>query len=187
MEQIELLKYVISVLENLEVPYMIVGSLSSSIYGEPRMTRDIDIVIRLERDQVNRLSSAFPTDEYYMSNEAAYRALDDQSQFNVIHGYSGNKIDFMIARSDTWSNEQLSRRRRIELLPNLYGYVASPEDVIIGKLIYYNDGHSEKHLRDIASILKINGSEIDKQYIEKWTKELKLTEVWKKAIEQSEG
>lgn len=150
MEQTDVLRYVIEVLEEMGATYMLVGSFSSAVYGEPRMTRDIDVVVQLAPDQVERLCEAFPPEDYYVSREAALEALAHEGQFNVIHATSGNKIDFMIARGDAWGVEQLRRRVRLELLPGMRGFVASPEDVIIGKMVYYREGGSDKHLRDIA-------------------------------------
>lgn len=179
MEQTDLLRYVVEVLEELQAPYMLVGSISSAVYGEPRMTRDVDIVVQLAPEQIDRLCAAFSPDDYYASREAALDALAHEGQFNVIHASSGNKIDFIIARSDAWGAEQLRRRVRLELLPGLQAYVASPEDVIIGKMIYYRDGGSDKHLRDIAGILKTSPSEVDKVYVRKWASVLGLSDIWK--------
>lgn len=178
MEQIELFSHVIKILEELGTPYMVVGSFASALYGEPRMTRDIDIVVQLDRGQVEKLCAAFPPEDYYISCEAAVEALRYESQFNVIHGSSGNKIDFMIAHSDKLGKEQLSRRKSMELMPGLHGYIASPADVIIGKLIYYKDGGSDKHLRDITGIMKISGDDVDRDVVARWARELGASEVW---------
>ncbi|HEX2988688.1 MAG TPA: hypothetical protein VHS06_11030 [Chloroflexota bacterium] len=178
MEQTEILRYVVEVLEKLQVPYMLVGSISSAVYGEPRMTLDIDVVVQLVPDEIEHLCEAFPPEEYYVSQEAALDALAHEGQFNVIHASSGNKVDFMVARSDAWGVEQLCRRVRLELLPGLHGYVASPEDVIIGKMLYYRDGGSEKHLRDIVGILKTGPQEVDKDYVRKWAGVLGLSDIW---------
>lgn len=183
MEQTELLHHVIEILEELDAPYMVVGSFASAVYGEPRMTRDIDIVIQLSRDHVDKLCAAFPPEEYYVSCEAAVEALRYESQFNVIHGSSGNKVDFMIAHSDEWGKEQLNRRKRVKLATGLNGYVASPEDVIIGKLLYYKEGGSEKHLRDITGIMKISGGKVDKDIVSRWVHKLGLSDVWQSLLE----
>src|SRR5438105_4821651 len=143
---------------------MVVGSFASGAYGEPRLTQDIDIVISPTAPaELNRLCAAFPPDDFYASIDAALQALHQPAgQFNVIHPTSGNKIDFMIARKDEWGREQVARRQRMRLLPDRQGYVARPEDVIIGKMLYYQEGGSEKHLRDIAGILKVSGENVDR-------------------------
>lgn len=167
MDQPDLLRYVISMLESGGFAYMVVGSLASSTYGEPRMTNDIDIVIDLPPADLPRLLSAFPPSDYYASEDAARQAIRDSGQFNVIHPDSGNKIDFMIARHDTWGRLQLAQRQRELVVPGLEGFVARPEDIIISKMMYYDEGGSEKHLRDIAGILAFE-SDVDRAYVANW-------------------
>ena len=178
MEQPELLTYVIDVLENLRIPYMVVGAVASGAYGEPRLTRDIDIVVDLRPELVQRLCAAFPPGEFYVSDHAATEAVQTCSQFNVIHPASGNKVDFMVARPDAWGRTQLSRRQRVHLLPDRDGYAARPEDVIISKMDYYRQGGSEKHLRDVTGILKVSGEEVDRAYVTQWSRSLGLSEIW---------
>lgn len=187
MDQADLLRYVIRVLEESKITYMVVGSFSSSAYGEPRLTQDIDIVVRLSEEQMKRLCSAFPASEFYVSPEAVSRAVRQEDQFNVIHPASGTKVDFLVARTDPWGCEQLQRRRKVLLFPDLEGYVASPEDIIIGKMLYYREGGSEKHLRDITGILKISGHELDRDYIARWADELGLSEIWHAVLKRTEG
>src|SRR4051812_312195 len=100
MEQPELFRYTIEALERLGVTYMVVGSLASSTYGEPRSTLDIDIVIDPTAAQLEALCDQFPDDDFYVSREAARAALRDRAQFNVLRSDTGNKIDFMIARDN---------------------------------------------------------------------------------------
>jgi hypothetical protein len=184
VNQADLLRYVIEVLESQGLTYMVVGSFASSTYGEPRLTHDIDIVVNLRADAVDRLCAAFPTPEFYVSVSAAREAVKIQGQFNVIHPASGNKIDFMIAHDDAWGRSQLSRRCRQPILADRETYVAAPEDVILAKLQYYREGESEKHLRDIAAMLQVSGDEIDKAYIDHWAKQLGLTLEWQTMLDR---
>ena len=178
MEQIDLLRRAIVVLEDLGITYMVVGSVASSAYGEPRRTQDIDVVVDLRPDQVKPLCAAFAGDDYYVDSATAMEAVRRGSQFNCIHSGSGTKIDFMIARKDAWGRMQLSRRQKVHLLPERDGYVARPEDIIIAKMQYYRQGGSEKHLRDITGVLKISGEKVDRAYIARWAEQLGVTEIW---------
>ncbi|MGQ0633154.1 MAG: hypothetical protein ACT4QC_00975 [Planctomycetaceae bacterium] len=178
MEQADLVKYAIGVLEQLRIPYLIVGSLASGAYGEPRYTADIDIVVDLEAEKIEPLCDAFPTPEFYVSRDAALDAVRRRRQFNVIHTVSANKIDFMISRRDAWSQQQLARRRREQVFEGIEGFTASPEDIIISKMNYYREGGSEKHTRDITGMLKVSGDRIDREYIADWAGQLELTEIW---------
>jgi hypothetical protein len=100
-------------------------------------------------------------------------------QFNVIHPASGNKIDFMIAGKSPWAMSQVQRRKRVEFGTGWQGSVAAPEDVILSKMVYYLDGGSEKHLRDIAGILKLSDEIVDRAYIAKFAVQLGVSEIWR--------
>src|SRR5437764_13053979 len=113
---------------------MIVGSLAIGVYAEPRLTQDIDIVIAPSSQQLDQLCASFPSQDVYLSPDAAREALQSRGQFNVLDPSSGNKIDFMIAKSDEWGAEQLARRQRMRILPDREGYTARPEDVILSKM-----------------------------------------------------
>src|SRR5262249_55978040 len=162
------LKMVATILEAQSISWMVVGSFASTVYGEPRLTLDIDIV-DLELSQVGPLCSAFPASEFYVSVPAAEDAVRRRKQFKLIHPSSGNKIDFMTARLDPWGRQQLQRRRKREFLLGVSAWAASPEDVILARMIYYREGQSPKHTRDIAGMLRISASEIDQTYISEWS------------------
>jgi hypothetical protein len=157
---------------------MIVGCFASGLYGEPRLTQDIDIVIAAGADDVRKLCAEFPAKDFYVSLEAAGDAARRRSQFNILHPASGTKIDFMVARTDPWGRLELERRQRVRILPDREGYIARPEDVIISKMQYYKKGGSEKHLRDVAGILKVSGEKVNRAYIEHWAEEFGLKEIW---------
>ena len=178
MDQPELLQHLIDVLERQGIAYMVVGSFASMAYGEPRLTQDIDVVVDLSLAQVPALCRAFPDSDYYVSREAAESAVRDRKQFNVIHPTSGNKIDLLIISDDAWGRTQISRRRRVPILPELEGYCATPEDVILSKMVYYAEGGSEKHLRDITGVRKVIGEEVDFDYVWSWSNRLGLVEIW---------
>lgn len=178
VEQAELLKFAIRVLEGLNIPYAIVGSFASGTWGESRFTQDIDILIEIQPARIDKLCDAFPSAEFYVSHAAAREAVARRGQFNVIHPASGNKIDFMIASSEGWNKWQLDRCKRVQLFADQDGAVAAPEDIIVGKLIYYHDGGSDKHLRDIAGILKISGDSIDHAYLSSAVDQLGLASLW---------
>jgi hypothetical protein len=185
--QAELLRFAIDVFERLHVVYLVVGSYASGSYGEPRMTRDIDIVIDPRADQLNAICDAFPESDFYVSKDAAKSAFQHRSQFNVIHPDSGNKIDLIFPKEDAWSREQIGRRKRVQLLPGQEGFAARPEDIIISKMLFYQEGGSEKHLRDMAGMLKVSGPEIDQTYVAKWAHDLALEEIWRAVLERVKG
>jgi hypothetical protein len=174
----DFLKAVIAILEAEGIDYMVVGSFASAAFGEARFTNDIDIVADLDEARALKLCAAFPKDEFYVSDRAALEAVRTRRQFNVIHPASGNKVDFMVARMDPWGRKQLARRQRRNILPDCRAYTASPEDIILAKMIFYREGQSEKHTRDITGMLKISGGQIDQGYISDWSQRLGLEVIW---------
>lgn len=182
MDQAELLRYTVLALDRLGIPYAIVGSFASGIWGEPRFTQDIDILIQLSVEQVKQLCNEFPCSDFYVSESAAQAAVIQPGQFNVIHPASGNKIDFMIAGNDVWSTQQLNRRKQLQVFADHTASVAAPEDVILGKLVYYHEGGSDKHLRDIAGILQISGNLVDRDYVAKFVTELGVGDIWQAVL-----
>ena len=182
VEQSDLLRYTVDRLEEMGIVYAIVGSFASGAYGEPRFTMDIDIVVDLRDNHIDAFCASFPDPEFYASKPAIRDAVHRRTQFNIIHPTSGNKIDFMMSGTDPWSRNQLARRQSVQILPDRAGYVASPEDVILGKMLYYHEGGSEKHLRDIAGILRVQGA--DRQYIARFADQLGVVEVWQAVLER---
>jgi len=105
--------------------------------------------------------------------EAAREAIAEASQFNVIHPASGMKIDFFVA-GDVIEQSQLRRRLRRLLLPGLEAWCSPPEELIVKKLAYYEAGDSDKHVRDIASMLRISPEQIDLEMVSRLAGEVGL-------------
>lgn len=178
MQAADLLRHLVSVLEELDLPYALAGSIASMAYGEPRATLDIDVVVRLAPGDISRLKTHFPSDEFYLDVEAAGEAIAEGSQFNIIHPSSGLKID-VFAEGDEVERVQIEDRRRMPVLPGVTAAFSPPEELILKKLLYYRDGGSEKHLRDIRAMLEISGDEIDVDRVERGAGALGLLEIWR--------
>jgi hypothetical protein len=176
VEQSDLLVYLIEVLEREAIPYAIAGAHASMLFGEPRLTTDIDVVIDLTPTQLGVLSAAFPFPEYYISDQGAQAAVSGGGgMFNIIHPESGQKIDVIVPGTEH-DRAQLQRVRRTGVLTGRPANFTSPEDSIIKKMEYYREGGSEKHLRDITGILKV--TPVDRDYVRDWAKRLGLEEIW---------
>ncbi|OGP79117.1 MAG: hypothetical protein A2V86_13650 [Deltaproteobacteria bacterium RBG_16_49_23] len=178
MDQSELVRLVIRALEATGIPYMITGSQASAYYGEPRFTRDIDIVADINPAQVETFITYFPSIEFYCDKEMIEAEIKRRGQFNILHSTSGLKIDIILLKTTPFSKTEFARRNRGALFPDQDTYFASPEDVIIKKMEFYKEGGSEKHLRDITGILEVSGEEIDRAYIDHWAGRLGLNEIW---------
>ena len=178
MEQHELLLYLVKCLENLKIPYLITGSIAAMAYGEPRFTNDIDIVADIEESLVDEFKSCFPETDFYLEIDSMKKALESKKQFNIIHPSSGLKVDVIVSKKDDFDRARFSRTKKLKVSEVVSASFASPEDVIIKKMEYFQKGGSEKHLRDIASMLKISGQEIDRTYIASWARKLNLNLIW---------
>lgn len=182
----ELIAITVDALRGADISYFVTGSIASSFYGENRYTHDIDIVVFVDADdeRLDALLRRFPEPEFYASREAAIEASRSGGQFNVIHGASMLKVDFMIARHELYDRTRLSRRKERSLPGVAKVMLAAPEDVILKKLEYYKEGGSEKHLRDIASMLLTSGEPIDRTYIQEWAAKRGLSDEWQAVLDR---
>ncbi len=187
MNQAELLRYLVEVLEALGAEYMIGGSQASMYYGEPRLTRDVDIVVALRPEDLSAFLGRFPAEEFYVDEQTAREATRTRSQFNIIHPASGLKIDVYVNPETPYDRARLSRRQKLPLLPGVEAYFARPEDIILYKLLYYREGESELHLRDVLGVLRVSGAELDERYIVEWADHLGLRTIWEQIRRQAEA
>ena len=159
------------------VPYMVTGSLASSAFGEPRASEDIDIVIAPTREQLVELIHHFPDDQYYALEEDALQALAHRSMFNIIDFVSGWKVDLIVKKARPFSDEEFDRRQEIEVAGLRLSF-ASAEDTVISKLEWAKEGESQRQLEDAAGIIRVQAGNLDTAYIERWVRELGLSEQW---------
>jgi hypothetical protein len=184
MEQSELLRHVCKILEELELPYLVTGSQATIAFGEPRFTNDIDVVVALTPERLDSFVSCFPAEEFYLSRIAATDAIARRSMFNIIHPSSGLKIDVIIPDTTSYEQSRFDRGRKVQIAPDFVATFSSPEDVIIKKLQFYKIGNSDRHLRDIAGVLKISGDVIDREYISTYATQFGVSDVWQRVLNE---
>ena len=141
-------------LEDAGLEYFVTGSVAAIAYGEPRMTRDLDLVLELPWRRVDVLTAAFPPDKFYCPPEEVMveeARRDSRGHINLIHHATGFKADLYLRGQDPLHAWAMARRRRLSL-PEGRLWVAPPEYVIVRKLEFYREGRSEKHLRDIRAM-----------------------------------
>jgi hypothetical protein len=160
--------------------YIVSGSVASTLYGEPRLTNDVDFVVFLRDADIRRLPEVFPAPEFYvppMEIIAAEIARPAKGQFNVIHADTGFKADFYLAGRDELNAWGFRHSRKI----NYRGEpitVAPPEYVILRKLEYFREGGSDKHLRDIRAMLAVSGDQLDRPALAEWIQRQSLETEW---------
>ena len=143
------------------------------VYGEPRLTHDIDIVLNILPSDCDKLSKLFPIEEYYSPPSEVLRSeVVHRGQFNLIHQSTQIKIDVIIQKNTAHAKTEFDRRKNTVFWDSFKAYLAQPEDVILKKLFYYREGGSQKHLTDIRGILA--NSIVDKEYLDHWINELQL-------------
>jgi hypothetical protein len=184
MEQSELLHFVIEALETIGLRYFVTGSMATIFFGEPRFTNDIDIVVDLPADKIAQLCAAFPSPDFYLSEETVRRAVSRRGQFNVIHPSSGLKVDMMVPTDSPFNRSRFARAKKIRPAPDFDATFSSAEDVILKKMEAYREGGSEKHLRDITGVLKISGAKLECGYIEDWADRLGTAEIWREILKR---
>jgi hypothetical protein len=168
-------------LEEAGLPYAVVGSVASSLYGEPRATNDVDVVIQIDRTEAARLVAAFPGERFYMPPEEVVLvelARTTGGHLNVIALESMTKADFYPLTD--WERSWFARRRKMEVSGRAVWF-AAPEAVILHKLRFFRDGGGEKHLRDIRGMLDVSGDRIDAEAITAACGPLGLAAEWARA------
>lgn len=160
---------VIDRLEHASIEYMLTGSLALNCYGHARATNDIDIVILVTPTDAERLFRLF-ADDFYVSPEAISDAFQSTGMFNLIDNATIFKIDLILAKDDPFAQQQFRRRRRVPVDDREVAVIA-PEDLILAKLDWSKDSHSEMQTRDIRNIIQTMGQQLDRAYLDRWAKQ----------------
>ena len=166
-------------LNTVGADYMITGATAAIIYGQPRLTNDLDVVLALRDEHLPPLLAAFPDSQFYLPPESVIRVEQARSQrghFNILHLESGYKADVYLAGSDALHAWALPLRRRIPWTDSLELPVAPPEYVILRKLEYFREGGSTKHPSDIRAILATTA--VDQDVVTTWAGRLGLADLW---------
>jgi hypothetical protein len=155
-----------------QIPFMLTGSIAMNYFVEPRMTRDIDLVIHLKEENIPLIVKMFEKDNYI--DEGAIKwAIENNHMFNIIHNETVTKVDFILRKSNEHRLLEFERRQQIQFL-NIKTYIVSLEDLIISKLYWIKDSKSDLQKRDILLLL---ASSYETHYVEKWSKNLGLESI----------
>ena len=179
---VKAIESVLSVLDRLEIPCEVVGSLASSVHGIPRATNDIDLVVQLHRDRIAELVNELQP-EFYADAQMIADALVCGRSFNIIHYATSLKFDLFPLQEDDYSHTQFARRAfagvRIVGEHTVECAVASAEDTILAKLRGYKatGETSERQWNDLRGILKVSGERLDMDYVNHWAEQLGLSDV----------
>ena len=175
-EELEVLKEVARRLDQAGIAYMITGSMATNFYTVPRLTRDIDIVVELTGEDVNRVVEIFTVD-FYLDRQAVEEAINRKSMFNLIHTEYVIKVDFVVRKDSPYRRMEFSRKQKIAVDQQVL-YVVAPEDLILSKLDWAKESRSEVQLTDVRNLLQsVKG--MDRRYLARWAKHLGIESLYR--------
>ena len=179
---IDLISTFIEPLEKSGFSYMVTGSVATIAYAQPRLTNDIDLILEISHKQVDLLCSAFPEDRFYLPPSDVIKAECARTQrghLNIIHLESMLKADVYLCGNDPLHHWALARPVRIQLADLTVSF-APPEYVMLRKMEFFQEGGSEKHLRDIANIIETSGGIIDHSFLHAQINQRSLLAAWER-------
>ena len=177
-EQLEFMKVVVRRLNAAGIPYMLTGSMAMTFYATPRMTRDVDVVVELSPQDTKRFSKQF-TEDCYVDGDSVDAAVSRRGMFNIINNRSIVKVDFIVRKADAYHETEFARRRYM-VVDGFQVAVASPEDLILSKLLWAKDSGSAAQRGDVRHLIKAVVG-LDWTYLEQWAGTLGVAEELRRA------
>lgn len=170
VSQAELLRAAVELLDEAGIPYMLVGSYASTFHGEPRMTRDIDVVVDPNPESIRLLVDLVDRDRFYMGD--AEDAFLNRSMFNLIEPKTGWKVDFVVRTDRPFSKAEFQRRFRAQVA-GVEIFMATAEDTMLAKLEWGKSSGSDRQMDDVIAIA--GAQQVDVEYLSRWAHELGVT------------
>jgi hypothetical protein len=180
----DFLARLVAKLNQVGMPFMVVGSLASGFHGTIRSTNDFDLVIAPSAEQLGQFLDCLGPD-YYVSSAAAWQALAQRSMFNVVDFQAGWKADLII-RKDRPFDLAAFCRRQVATVLETSAPVGSAEDTILSKLEWAKQSESERQLRDALGVVAIQRDNLDREYLSKWAQELGVADLLQNVLREAD-
>ncbi len=185
-ETIQITFRIAEVLEDCDIPYYVGGSIASSILGEPRSTNDIDLVADFRFEHIPLFRKIVEGEFYLPSADFLKKAIEDCASFNVIHLKTAMKVDIFILQKNDFAREEMKRRQRrtITKESGRSVFVATPEDIVLRKLLWYRKANqsSDRQWRDVLGVLKLQAERLDFHYLKSMATRLEVADLMDKAL-----
>ena len=181
MSQSELLRAAVEMLEAADIPYMVVGSYASTFHGEPRMTRDIDVVIDPTEASIKLLIDLVDHDRFYVGD--AEDAFHHRSMFNLIEPSTGWKVDFIVRGDRPFSEVEFERRLPTQIA-GVQVFIDTAEDTMLAKLEWGAASKSDRQMNDVVAIAA--NQQVDREYLAHWANELGIAPELERALTLAE-
>jgi hypothetical protein len=176
------------IFEQLHIPYYITGGVAASTYGDPRTTRDMDMVLELRREDIAQLVTVLEQAGFYCLSGAV-----EDIQYGIGRVLSVTHIEKilnadLVLNADTAFDCSQMARSRLEAIDEageLQVWMCSPEDLLLAKLLWGQRSQSEKQWRDVLGILKVQLETLDYRYLAEWGDRLEILDQFHQALTEA--
>ena len=187
-EPVQITQRIAQTFDGLGIPYLVGGSLASSLHGIPRATQDVDIVADIKLNQVVSLVEALRAD-FYIDADMIREAIRNCSSFNIIHLATMFKADIFVLKADSISQQEMMRREQYQLSddPKNQLYLATAEDVIIHKLYWYqmSGSSSDRHWNDVLGVIQVQSDQLDHVYLKQMAQQREVSELLEQVLKDA--
>ncbi len=173
------------ILESLSIAYYITGGVAAIAYGEPRTTRDLDIVVEVGGSEINTLVTALEAAGFYCPHGAVEDIQSGRGRvLSITHMQTLLNADIVLNANTDFDRSKLARRRleAISLTTTDQFWMVAPEDLILAKLLWGQRSQSEKQWRDVLGVLKVQHDSLEFDYLRQWGTTLGIRELLETAI-----
>jgi len=188
-EPIDVMLRATRILEQLDIPYAVGGSMAAAAHGVARTTFDVDLVAAITGEDADDLIAALAA-EFYLDEQMARDAIARQGSFNLIHNRTLFKVDIFVATTRAFDQQQLARRvHRVVAETQESAFLLSPEDVVLAKLDWYRLGNnvSDRQWQDVQGVLTMQRDTLDYMYLHEAAAELGVAALLEQALQERDA
>jgi hypothetical protein len=178
--QFEVLALVVDLLDEVGIPHMLAGSFASTFHGEPRMTRDIDLVIDPTGESLRDFVDHIDRGRFYVGD--ALTAFQGRDMLNLVDTASGWKVDLIVRKDRPFSVEEFARRIPVTI-GGVDTFVATAEDTVLTKLEWCKASGSERQFADAVAVATVQ--DLDRAYLARWGSALAVEDLVERLLEVS--